>query len=248
MADAVRQSDIFDKKLKMFKVNADLKNTRIDVGRIQIFTRGWLENESIWSHMEHKYLLELLRCGLTENFYSHMKNCLVPFMDPDVYGRSIFENVSFIVSSAHPEEKYHGQGFVSRLSGVTAEFISIWRIMTSGLCPFFIDNGKLCLKLEPRLQGEMFTEKPCSVNYSNESIELQANSFLCTFLGSILMVYHNPERKDTFGKNAAKISKIILSYKDGNQISIDGNIICEPYSKDIRNLKVSRIDVSLVKC
>jgi len=123
MADAVLQSDIFDKKLKMFKVNSDLKDTRIDVGRIQIFTRGWLENESIWSHMEHKYLLELLRCGLTEEFYSHMKNCLVPFMDPEVYGRSIFENVSFIVSSAHPEEKYHGRGFVSRLSGVTAEFI-----------------------------------------------------------------------------------------------------------------------------
>jgi len=237
MADAVRKSDIFDEKLKMFKVNADLKDTRIDVGRIQIFTRGWLENESIWSHMEHKYLLELLRCGLTEEFYSHMKNCLVPFMDPEVYGRSIFENVSFIVSSAHPEEKYHGQGFVSRLSGVTAEFISIWRIMTSGFSPFFLENGKLCMKLEPKLQGSMFTEKSCTVNYStengNESVDLPADSFLCTFLGSILLVYHNPERKDTFGENAAEISSINLTYKDGKQVSVDGNTISEPHSSDI---------------
>jgi len=249
MADAVRKSDIFDKKLKMFKVNANLKDTRIDVGRIQIFTRGWLENESIWSHMEHKYLLELLKCGLTEEYYSHMKNCLVPFMDPEVYGRSIFENVSFIVSSAHPEEKYHGHGFVSRLSGVTAEFISIWRIMTSGFSPFFMENDKLCMKLEPQLQGSMFTEKPRTVNYSteegNETIELPANSFLCTFLGSILLVYNNPERKDTFGNNAAKISDIALTYEDGKQISINENIIREPYSSDIRNRKISRIDVLL---
>jgi len=247
MADAVLQSDIFDEKLKMFKVNADLKDTRIDVGRIQIFTRGWLENESIWSHMEHKYLLELLRCGLAEEYYSHMNNCLVPFMDPDVYGRSIFENVSFMVSSAHPEEKYHGQGFVSRLSGVTAEFISIWRIMTSGFSPFYMEDGKLCMKLEPKLQGSMFTEKSCTVNYStengNEPVDLQANSFLCTFLGSILLVYHNPERKDTFGNNAAEISSIILTYKDGRQVSVNGNTICEPYSLDIRNRKISRIDV-----
>ena len=227
----------------------DMKKARIDVGRIQIFTRGWLENESIWSHMEYKYLLELLRCGFAEDFYSHMKNCLVPFMDPEVYGRSIFENVSFMVSSAHPEEKYHGRGFVSRLSGVTAEFISIWRIMTSGISPFFMKNGKLCMKLEPQLQGSMFTEKPCTVNIpareENESIDLPANSFLCTFLGNILLVYNNPERKDTFGNNAAIISCITLTYKDGKRVSIDGNIIEEPYSMDIRNHKVSRIDVSL---
>jgi len=249
MIDAVRQSDIFDEKLKMFKVNANLKNTRLDVGRIQIFTRGWLENESIWSHMEHKYLLELLRNGFAEDFYSHMKNCLVPFMDPEVYGRSIFENVSFMVSSAHPEEKYHGQGFVSRLSGVTAEFISIWRIMTSGISPFFMKNGKLCMKLEPKLQGSMFTEKPCTVNIpareENYSIDLPANSFLCTFLGKILLVYNNPERKNTFGDNAATISGITLTYKNGEKILIDGNVVSEPHSMDIRDFKISRIDVSL---
>ena len=244
MAVAVRQSDIFDEKLKMFKVNANLKNTRIDVGRIQIFTRGWLENESIWSHMEHKYLLELLRCGLTEEYYSHMKNCLVPFMNPEVYGRSIFENVSFMVSSAHPEEKYHGQGFVSRLSGVTAEFISIWRIMTSGLSPFYIENDKLCMKLEPKLQGDMFTENPCTVNHSGKEIDLPANSFLCTLLGKILLVYNNPERKNTFGDDAATISGITLTYKNGKKIQIDGNVVSEPHSMDIRDLKISRIDVS----
>ena len=31
-------------------------------------SHGWLENESIWLHMEYKYLLELIRNGMYEAF------------------------------------------------------------------------------------------------------------------------------------------------------------------------------------
>lgn len=37
------------------------------------FTPGWLENESIWLHMEYKYLLELIRNGMYEEFFFHCK-------------------------------------------------------------------------------------------------------------------------------------------------------------------------------
>jgi hypothetical protein len=52
-----RNGELFDKKLKMYKVTAPLENMPEDIGRCRIFTPGWLENESIWLHMEYKYLL-----------------------------------------------------------------------------------------------------------------------------------------------------------------------------------------------
>jgi hypothetical protein len=89
--------------------------------------------------MLFKYMLAVLKSGLYEEFFSDIKNFLMPFLDPKVYGRSIFENVSFIVSSAFEDEKMHGQGLQARLSGSTCEFINMWAIMTSGENPFITD-------------------------------------------------------------------------------------------------------------
>ncbi|MFW6268496.1 MAG: hypothetical protein ACOC4G_00315 [Bacillota bacterium] len=50
-----------------------------DIGRARAFTPGWLENGSIWLHMEYKYLLELIKNGLYEEFHNEMKNCLTSF-------------------------------------------------------------------------------------------------------------------------------------------------------------------------
>ncbi|MBU0672020.1 MAG: hypothetical protein KJ732_03215 [Candidatus Margulisbacteria bacterium] len=105
----VKQSPLYDNKLKMYKVNASLKDTPIEIGRARIFTPGWLENESIWLHMEYKYLLELLKAGLHDEFFGELKQVLVPFMDPKKYKRSILENSSFIASSAHPNKEKHGR-------------------------------------------------------------------------------------------------------------------------------------------
>ncbi|MBN1268819.1 MAG: cellobiose phosphorylase, partial [Kiritimatiellae bacterium] len=58
MARAVRASGLFDRKLRMYKVNESLEKQPMEIGRTKIFSRGWLENESIWLHMEYKYLLE----------------------------------------------------------------------------------------------------------------------------------------------------------------------------------------------
>ncbi|MDP2044231.1 MAG: cellobiose phosphorylase, partial [Candidatus Omnitrophota bacterium] len=143
---AVKKSALFDKKLKMYKVTASLSSMPEEIGRCRIFTPGWLENESIWLHMEYKYILELLKTGLVKEFYSEFKNVLIPFQDPQRYGRSILENSSFLVSSAFPDKKLHGNGFVARLSGSTAEFLHIWLVMNTGANPFILDrNGQLNL-------------------------------------------------------------------------------------------------------
>jgi hypothetical protein len=225
----VKDSQLYDDKLKMYKVNAPLKDTTVEIGRAKIFTPGWLENESVWLHMEYKYLLELLKAGMHREFFADFKNVLVPFMDPARYRRSILENSSFIVSSAHPNRASHGRGFVARLSGGAAEFIDIWVIMTTGKNIFFLDeNGKLCFKLSPVLPAWLF-------NKGRLSFKL---------LGSIDVTYLNKNGKDTFDNGVSPASyNLILD--DGKEVVVTGPVIREPHSKLIRERKVSRITVTL---
>ena len=98
--------------------------------------------------MEYKYFLELLRCGLAKEFFTEIHSAMVPFLDPATYGRSILQNSSFIASSAHEDKNLHGQGFVARLSGSTAEFLHMWLLMNMGLKPFALDDqGHVDLKI-----------------------------------------------------------------------------------------------------
>ena len=150
MAEKVKASGLYDRELQMYKVNESLAGVSYEAGRALAFTPGWLENESIWLHMEYKYLLELLRSGLYPEFRDSFIKVAVPFMDPKVYGRSTYENVSFIASSANADKRVHGRGFVARLSGSTAEFLEIWNLMFFGPEPFSCGSeGKLKMKLQP---------------------------------------------------------------------------------------------------
>jgi len=227
---AAKKSPLFDKKLKMYKVTASLESMPEEIGRCRVFAPGWLENESVWLHMEYKYILELLKTGLVEEFYSEFKNVLIPFQDPQRYGRSILENSSFLVSSAFPDKELHGNGFVARLSGSTAEFLQIWLIMNTGTKPFTLDkNGRLNLTFQPNLAGWLFDKK---------------GAYAFNFLGRIPVTYHNPKRRNTFGKNAAKIKKIILSEKDG-PIEINSAVIPSPLAEKIRSRQINKIDIYL---
>lgn len=177
MADRVRHSGLYDQKLRMYKVNESLENLTYAAGRTRAFTPGWLENESIWLHMEYKYLLELLRSGLYSRFEAAFLDAAVPFLDADTYGRSPYENVSFIASSANPNPAYHGRGFVARLSGSTVEFLSLWQGMMFGFAPFAVRDGALSLALSPMLPGRLIPE--------NGVVE-------ATFLGRCPVRYHIP--------------------------------------------------------
>jgi len=232
MYEAIRKSSLFDKKLKMYKSTSSLKSMPLEIGRCRIFTPGWLEHESVWLHMEYKYLLEILKSGLYEEFYEDFKNVLIPFQDPQRYGRSILENSSFLVSSAFPDKTLHGNGFVARLSGSTAEFLQIWLIMNAGLKPFILNNkGELNLQFKPALKGWLFNRK--NKNYS------------FNFLSKVRVTYHNPKGKDTFGKNAAKINKIAFQDKNGDPVQISSDIIPSPYAQQIRSRQIKEIDIFL---
>lgn len=179
MVRRVRGSGLYDEKLGMYKVNESLQSLTFEAGRCKAFTPGWLENESIWLHMEYKYLLELLRSGLYQEYEDELNTALIPFLDPKKYGRSPYENVSFIASSANPDPACRGRGFVARLSGSTAEFLSMWQEMMFGQTPFAWEGNGLVLRFAPMLPARLIPE--------DGAVE-------AAFLGGVRVRYHIPGR------------------------------------------------------
>jgi hypothetical protein len=223
--ERVKNSSLFDRTLKMYKVNASLEKQSHEIGRARAFTPGWLENESIWLHMEYKYLLEVLKAGLYEEFFDDFSTVLIPFQNPSSYRRSPLENSSFIVSSAHPDESLHGAGFVARLSGATAEFIHMWTLMMVGKQPFTLKDGELHLCLRPTLPGWLFDAQ---------------NQISFTFLGSIPVTYHNPQRVNTWNLLPNHIK---LRLPDGQNLTFHTSDLSAPFAAMVRNREVESIDV-----
>jgi hypothetical protein len=224
----VKSSSLHDRELGMYKVNAPLGEEPHEIGRCRAFTPGWLENESIWLHMAYKYLLEVLKAGLYEEFYEDLKQALICFQDPAVYGRSPLENSSFLVSSAHPDASLHGAGFVARLTGATAEFLSIWGVMMFGERPFFVQDGELCLEFKPALPGWMFDER---------------GTVTFTFLGRTQVTYHNPDRTDVAPHVRLAISRVVLHTPNDQEIELGESTIRPPYAEMVRTGQVTTMDV-----
>lgn len=122
----VRVSPLYDRKLGMYITTDAVSAESKELGRIWAWPPGWFENENVFLHMEHKYLLATLKAGLFDEFFIDMKRCLIPFQPIEVYGRSPLENASFIVSSRHPRPDHHGRGYLPRSSGTTAEVLQMF--------------------------------------------------------------------------------------------------------------------------
>ncbi|MDH3891228.1 MAG: hypothetical protein OEV49_09100 [candidate division Zixibacteria bacterium] len=249
-AASVKASGLYDSPLKMYKVNASLSDQPLEIGRARVFSPGWLENESIWLHMEYKYLLELLRAGLYSEFFQEFKNVCIPFLNPDVYGRSLLENSSFIVSSAHPDQSIHGNGFVARLSGATAEFIHIVQLMAVGPRPFRLSpKGELQLGLNLSLPGWLFTQETRKIRLFRQNqwqeVELPARTFTFMFLGKILVTYHNIELKDTYGAAGVTPAEWRIADKSGIIQTFNTETLSGEIAYNIRERKVDKIDIVL---
>lgn len=222
-----KNSNMYDKPLQMFTLSESLASMGSDVGRMVAFSPGWLENQSVWLHMSYKLYLELLRGGLYDEFFTEIATGLVPFMDSEVYGRSPLEAASFIVSSAFPDKKMHGQGMLARLSGSTAEFLSMWAIMMGGDKPFSLNpsTDALQLTLSPVIPGWLFPEDGVV-------------SF--TFLGSIKVSYVNPSRVDTWKTSAVSV---VVVDKQGVTHTTEGGVLGEEAALQVRSLAVESITV-----
>lgn len=249
---AVKRSGIYDRKLKMYKSCEDMTGESFELGRaVGAYPRGWIENESIYLHMEYKYLLEILRSGLCKEFYQDIRTALMPFMDPQVYGRSILEGASFIVSSAYADPKHHGQAFQPRLSGLTCEFLHMWIIMVAGEHPFRLDaQGRLELALQPRLADWLFTQSASTHRYLDgeqwTTLKVPRRAFAFKFINRCLVIYHNARAASTFGPDAAAVGSYRLTYRDGRQVEVKGTSISGAHALAVRDGKVRQMDVTLV--
>lgn len=244
--EAVKRSGMYDEKLDMFKVNADIMSETKEIGRQNVFPRGWLENEAVFLHMEYKYFLELLRSGQYETFFHYLEHSFVPFLDPAVYGRSILENCSFIASSAHPDERIHGGGYVSRLTGASTEFLHMWRLMTVGEEVLRVDqSGELRLVLEPALPEWLFTaeEKEAIMPLERGSAvwKQPKDTFACMLFGKTLLVYHNPERL-MLAPGRAGITNLKVRMENGETVPVKGNALPAKLAELAREGKLVRID------
>ena len=163
----------------------------------------------------------------------------------------ILENSSFIVSSAYPDPKLHGNGFVARLSGSTAEFIHIWLLMCLGDKPFTLNQeGKLALRFKPILPAWLFAKKAEKREYyidKKEPVELVVprDCFAFNFLKDTLVVYHNPKRKNTYASKSVRPVKISFQDPEGKTVEVKGDTIPSPYSEKIREGLITRIDIEL---
>ncbi len=225
----VKESDLYDGKLEMYKVNGSLEQASYELGRCRCFTPGWLENESIWLHMEYKYLLEVLRSGLYAEYAKDLETALIPFMDPEVYGRSILENSSFIASSANPDEKIHGKGFVARLSGSTIEFLSMWKLMMFGKAPFRMEDGELVFEPAPVIPAYLL----------GEDLTVSAR-----FMSQTDVTYRFPEKKDYFPGDYSTL-EILVTEKNGTERKIDRGSLRGNDAKLLRDGEVSKIEIRI---
>lgn len=154
----IKFSEMYDQKLHTYRTSCSLENETLEIGRIRAFTPGWLERESNFMHMTFKYLYGLLKSEAYDEFFEEIKTNFPAFMDPNIYGRSVFENSSFIATSCNPDPAVHGEGFVARLSGSNTEVLSMWLIMMFGHNPFRVSREKLTLSLKPILPIDFFKE------------------------------------------------------------------------------------------
>ena len=254
LIQGVKESALYDSVLKMYKVNACLDAENHKIGRARTFSRGWLENESIWLHMQYKYLLEILRSGHARTFFHELKTAGIPFLDPRTYGRSTTENSSFIVSSVHPDQSIVGKGFMARLSGATAEFIHIWRLMCVGERPFKLNaQGQVEARFAPVLPGWLFTHEERAFPYVDANNKARSylaprRSFSFIFLGHTVVSYQQGLRgplKDTFGAHAATCRSFRITYNRGKVTELRQPTLPSSIASELREQKIRTIEIEL---
>ncbi len=233
---SVRTSSLYDRHLKMYTISASLADQPIAMGRSMAFAPGWLENQSVWLHMSYKFYLQLLKHRLYDDFFTEvLDGGVLPFMDPRIYGRSPMECSSFIASSAFEDPAVRGRGFLGRLSGSTAEFLSMWVLMFVGPEPFALDsiNGELQFQFTPTLPAWIFdveaTQDPSATRDGND--DCPKVSF--KLFSSISVNYYNSQKRDLMGVPPERYR---IGLRDGSVFEFNQHFIPSDMADKIRRV------------
>lgn len=219
--DAIKATRLYDEKLHFYKTCADIDDAPFEIGRVHAFTKGWLERECNFLHMDYKFMLGLLKGGFLSRFYEELPTNWVLHYDPEVYGRNPAEASSFIVPTCNPDASKHGRGYFARLTGANAEFLNMFVLLFAGEQLFKVENGDLFFELHPLLSSKFFDE-------NNEA------SFV--LFGKTKVTYHNPNRIDLTGND--KLAYII----DGKRY----DVVKGELAKSIRNGDIKEIIVEVL--
>lgn len=225
----IKASALYDAPLKIYKTSVSLANESMEIGRIRAFTPGWLERESAFLHMTYKYILGLFKAQAYDAYFEAMKDGFTCFMDPLIYGRSPLENSSFIATTNNPDQSKHGQGFFARLSGSTAEVISMWKGMIFGQTLFSLKEGKLTFQIKPLLTKDFFIDGKIKTRlFSNIQITILYQGHLPTYDPSVSVSHYEVKVKD-----------------QATMQRVDGSVIQGELAQKIRSQLVTEIRVFL---
>ena len=215
--ERIKQSDLYDHKLHFYKTSAAIDDAPFEIGRVHAFTKGWLERECNFLHMDYKFLLGLLKGGFIDRFYQEIPSNWVLHYCPVVYGRDPTEASSFVVSSCNPDPSKHGRGYFARLTGANAEFLDMSILLFAGPKIFSFENNELMFHLAPRLSKEFFDKEGKA-------------SF--TLFGTTNVTIINPSKKNLRG------NETILYRIDGKVYhSIKGLLAEQIRSGEIENIE-----------
>lgn len=174
-------------------------------------------------------LLPSLLLGMYSQFFDEMHSGMLPFIHSETYGRSPIECSSFIASSSFVDPSIRGRGYLARLSGSTAEFLSMWAFMMIGPTPFFIntDTNLVEMQLKPVLPSWLFQEDVDAIK-PEDKYYIEFKLFT-----SIKVVYFAPEPRDLFEISPKKYE---IGLRDGSIVNIEGPTIPNDVALRIRRV------------
>lgn len=143
------------------------------------------------------------------------------------------------------DSRQHGRGCVARLSGSTVEFLHLWTHLFLGPNPFVFEQGKLLFRPEPVLAKSLFSTVERLATPFGAEETLPAHSASCALLGATLLVYINPERRDTFGQAAVQPCRYRLYGRDDSEQIVESQFLEGEIAEDLRAGRFRRVDVGL---
>lgn len=215
LVQAIRASGIYDAPLGLYKTSESLEDMSMELGRIRAFTPGWLERESDFLHMSYKFFLGLFKSELYEEFYRDIAKGMTCFMNPEVYGRSPLENSSFIATSNNPDPSKHGQGFFARLSGSTAEVLSLWKLMFLGPTLFSMVEDELQFTIQPKLPASFFKNGQATTTlFGSIDVVLHYQGSIPTYDPSVTVDYYELRNE----QDVVRLPNAVIKGKDAEAI------------------------------
>ncbi len=170
-----------------------------------------------------------IRNGMYEAFFEDFHKAAIPFLDKEVYGRSIYENSSFIASSKNPNKAYHGKGFVARLSGSTIEFISMWKQMMFGSHILSMKNGELHFTPQPAVPAYLIPEN---------------GKVSAMLFGKTKVTYQFADVTD-YIPGHYEIASMKFIYQNGSVANVGSGVAGEKIAVDVREGLVTSIEIDV---